>query len=298
MMRRKRQAMKAAPYCRLLLVMAALTATAALAQTAPTQPDAAKPAPGAAAANAVNCASFAASDARLDLISRLCEFALSYRHQLPDFIVQQTTTSEGMSKTVITAQVTFQGGLEHYSHVTIDGRPAPVSSITTSPPNEIQFSSTGEFGPALLDLFKVPGATEFKFKKTSVLRNQPVAIYEFHVPEKKNVFWTFRIADGRAFRPEFNGEVWLQPETGRPLREEMEPVSLPPGSEITSAKTVIDYAMTALADAGTFLLPVKSESTLCNQGMYGMGACTTNVILFQHYRKFGATHVINSDPTQ
>ncbi|MFZ0793825.1 MAG: hypothetical protein WAM65_08655 [Candidatus Korobacteraceae bacterium] len=276
-------------YCRLLLLVAAMLPTTVLAQTAPAQPDAAKPAPSTAAANAVDCGTFAASDARLDLVSKLCEFALSYRHQLPDFIVQQTTTSEGMSKTVIKAQVTFQRGLETYSNVTIDGRPAPASSITTSPPNSIQFSSTGEFGPALLDLFRIPGATEFKFKKTSVLRNQPVAIYEFHVPEKKNVFWMFRIADGRSFRPEFYGEVWLQAQTGRPLREEMHPVSLPAGSEITSATTVIDYAMTALSEVGTFLLPIRSEFTLCNQGMYGMGACTTNVILFQHYRKFGAT---------
>ncbi|MGD0932850.1 MAG: hypothetical protein ABR902_19580 [Candidatus Korobacteraceae bacterium] len=288
--------MKASGYCELLLLVAALLPTTVMAQTAPVQPQTAKPAPSTTSANVIDCASFAASDGRLDLVSKLCEFALSYRHQLPDFIVQQTTTSEGMSKTVIKAQVTFQAGLEHYSNVTIDGRPGPVSAITTTPPNEMQFSSTGEFGPALLDLFKIAGATEFKFKKTSMLRNQPVTIYAFHVAEKKNVFWTFRIADGRAFRPEFNGEVWLQPETGRPLREEMEPASLPPGSEITSAKTVIDYAMTALGDAGTYLLPVKSESTLCNQGMYGMGACTTNVILFQHYRKFGATHIISSDP--
>ena len=287
--------MKALPYCRLLLLVAALLPTAAVAQTTPAQPDSGSAKP--AAVNAIDCRSYATSDARLDLISKLCEFALSYRHQLPDFIVQQTTTSEGMSKTVIKAQVTFQRGLETYSNVTIDGRPAPVSSITTNPPNSIQFSATGEFGPALLDLFRVPGATEFKFKKTSVVRNQPVAIYEFHVPEKKNVFWMFRIADGRTFRPEYNGELWLQPQTGRPLREEMQPVSLPAGWEITSAKTVIDYAMTALSDAGTFLLPVRSESTLCNQGMYGMGACTTNVILFQHYRKFGATtRIISSDP--
>lgn len=240
--------------------------------------------------NAIDCGAYAAKGPNLAAISKLCEFALGYRHQLPDFIVQQTTTSEGMSsRTVIKAQVTFQAGVEQYSNVTIDGHPAPASSITTTLPSSIQFSSTGEFGPALLDLFRVPGATEFKFKGTSSLRNQPVAIYQFHVPEKKNVFWKFRIADGRTFTPEFNGELWLQQKTGKPLREEMQPVNLPEGAEIVSAKTVIDYAMIALSDAGSFILPVKSETTLCNQGMFGMGACTTNTILFQHYRKFGAT---------
>jgi hypothetical protein len=249
------------------------------------------------AANVVNCGTFAASDARLNLISKLCDFALTYRSKLPDFIAQQTTTSEGMSKITITAQVTFQKGLESYSHVTIDGRPAPVSSITTTLPNDIQFSSTGEFGPALLDLFKIPGAVDFKYKKESVLRSQPVTVFEFHVPQKKNAFWSFRIGDGRTFRPEFNGELWVQQQTGKPLRQEMEPASLPVGSEITSAKTAIDYAMTPLGDAGTFLLPVKSETTLCNQGMYGMGACTTNTLVFHHYRKFGTTtRILPSDP--
>ena len=283
-------------YCRVLIVAAMVLPSVLRAQIA-VKPEATRSAQDSAVGNLLGCGRFVASDASLDLISKLCEFALTYRHQLPDFIVQQTTTSEGMSNTVITAQVTFQAGVEHYSNVTIDGHPAPASSITTTLPSSIQFSSTGEFGPALLDLFKVPGATEFKFKRKSSLRNQPVAIYEFHVPENKNVFWRFRIADGRSFAPEFNGELWLQQKTGKPLREEMQPANLPAGSEITSANTVIDYATASLGDAGSFILPIKSETTLCNQGMYGMGACTTNVIRFQHYRKFGiTTRIITSSP--
>lgn len=280
--------MRASWYCRVLLAAAiAFPSTLGAQTTAQTNPT--SPANDSDVGNLLGCGRFAASDAKLKLISRLCEFALTYRHQLPDFIVQQTTTSEGMSKTVIKAQVTFQEGVEQYSNVMIDGHPAPPSALTTTLPSSIQFSSTGEFGPALLDLFKVPGATEFKFEKVSSLRNQPVTIYKFHVPEKKNVFWKFRIADGRTFTPEFDGELWLQQKTGKPLREEMRPVNLPAGSEIASAETVIDYAMIALGDAGSFILPVKSETTLCNQGMYGIGACTINTIIFHQYRKFGIT---------
>ncbi len=285
--RRLQLAMKS---CRCALILLALAAWAPVAagQDAP-----------AATSVLDNCQAIAKDDARLDLIAKLCDFAFKYRHQLPDFIVQQRTTSEGMSKTVMTAQVTYQKGLENYSQVTVDGRPASASSFLSNPPNSIQFSSTGEFGPALMDLFKIPGATEFKFSRIASLQNQPVAVYEFRVPQKKNIFWTFLLTDGRSYAPEFTGELWLRPQTGEPLREQMMPVNLPANWDITSAKTVIDYSRVEVGDAGTFILPVKSETTLCNLGMYGMGACTTNVTVFHGYRKFGiTTRIVNGPEVQ
>lgn len=274
--------------CVLMFLAIAASPCAAAAQNVPASPSAGD-----------NCQAIAKDDAKLDLIAKLCDFAFHYRHQLPDFIVQRKTTSEGMSKTVMTAQVTYQRGLENYSQVTIDGRPAPANSFSTHPPSSMQFSSTGEFGPALLDLFKVPGATEFKFIRTATLENEPVAVYEFRVPQKKNVFWIFRLTDGRSCRPEFTGELWLRQQTGEPLREQMTPVNLPATWDITSAKTVIDYSRVAIADAGTFILPVKSEFTLCNLGVFGMGACTTNMTVFHGYRKFGiTTRIVNAPDAQ
>jgi hypothetical protein len=285
--------MKASRCASLLLAIAALVPTAAVGQATNSEPNR-----GARSGEpvAVDCQAIARDDVRLDLVVKLCEFALGYQNQLPNFIVQQTTTFENASsKTVMTAEVTFQKGLESYSRVTVNGRPAPVSRITTKPPDEVQFSSTGEFGPALLDLFRVPGATQFKFKTTSTLQNQPVAIYEFHVPQKNNLFWTVRPGDGRTMKPEFNGELWLEQQTGKPLREEIEPTSLLVGAEIVSTKTVIDYAMTAVGNAGTFLLPSKSESTMCKRGVQETANCTKNVLVFHGYRKFGAaTRIIPS----
>lgn len=279
--------MKASRCAPLLLVLATLIPIAAGAQAANLEPDRRAPSKQPVA---VDCQAIATDDAKLDLVVKLCEFAVGYQNQLPNFIVQQTTTFEsGPSTTVMTAEVTFQKGLESYSRVTVNGRPAPVSRMTTKPPEEVQFSSTGEFGPALLDLFKEPGATQFKFKTTATLQNQPVSIYEFHVPQKKNLFWTVHPGDGRTIRPEFTGELWLEQKTGRPLREEIEPVSLLMGAEIFSTKTVIDYAMTAVGDAGTFLLPSRSESTMCRQGVNETANCSKSLLVFHGYRKFGAS---------
>jgi hypothetical protein len=268
----------------LLLVSAASLLTAARAQSAKSEPDRDASVPAVS-----DCQAVRGTDARLDLVAKLCEFALGYKDQLPNFVVQQTMSFETVaSKTVMTAEVTFQKGLETYSRVTVNGRPAPVSTITAKPSDAIQFSSTGEFGPALLDLFRVPGATQFKFKTNSTLQDRPVAVYEFHIPQKENRFWTVRPGDGRTIRPEFNGELWLEQQTGKPLREEIQPVKLLLGAELVSTKTVIEYANTPVAAAGTFLLPSKSESTMCKHGVNQEPNCTKTVLVFHDYRKFGA----------
>ena len=192
------------------------------------------------------------------------------------------------SSTVVTSQVTFRSGVEYYSYLTVDGKPVKPE---TALPRSIRFTSSGEFGSLLVDLFAVPDAVEFKLHKTSTLRGTPVAIYEFHVAEKKNTFWTLRDGSGQTWKPEFRGEVWLEQETGRPLREVIEPIHLPAGCLVDSAKTVTDYAMTPVADIGTLLLPVKSESTVCSRARVAsvIGKCSTNILVFHDYQKFRTT---------
>lgn len=294
--------MKGLGYCRLVVCLLVLFPAASVAQSPAGRPNTTAPSEGAATPS-IDCGTFAAKDSRLDLISKFCEFALSYRHQLPDFIAQQTTTF-GKAHTVLTAQVTFRKGVEHYSYLTLDGKPITGKS---SLPGNIHFRSAGEFGSLLVDLFSVPGAVEFKFHKTSTLGDVPVSIYEFHLPPEKNTFWTLRDGSGRAWKPEFRGEVWLEQQTGRPRREEIQPIHLPANCLIAAAKTITDYAMTPVSEVGTFLLPVKSASKVCGRtsassttmlamqngdvSMTGpdVPSCATNILVFHDYQKFKAT---------
>lgn len=290
--------------CRMLFLLIALVWTCA-AQDITAQSDAAAPlAQGAATTNALNCESLAARDSTLDLISKFCEFALTYRRQLPDFIAQQTTTFGG-AHAVLTAQVTFRNGMESYSYLTLEGRPI---TDKRSLPSIGPFASAGEFGSLLVDLFAVPGAVEFKFRKTSTLEDVPVSIYEFRLPKEKNTFWALRDGSGREWKPEFRGEIWLEQQTGRPRREVIGPVHLPTMCLIGSARTITDYAMTMVKEVGTFLLPVKSVSTVCNRLSQGAAtmlslqsgdvsmagqqlpaSCATNILVFHDYRKFVAS---------
>jgi len=268
----------------LLFLLVAIPAAHASAQ------EAAPPSQASDAAYTdLRCHGLGSNDTDGSLLAKLCEFALSYHRLLPDFIAQQTTTSrDARSSTVITAQVVFREGREYYSQLTINGNPVPTDKASL--PRNVRFTSAGEFGSMLVDLFAVPGTAEFKFRKMATLQNLPVAIYEFRVPEEKNFFWTISDTNQRTLQPEFRGQVWLDRATGRPLREELEPIHLPRDWSVSSIKTVTDYAMTKVKDVGTFLLPTRSESTACiaNRSLLN-NPCTTNTLVFHDYQKFTTT---------
>lgn len=248
-----------------------------------------------AVANEIDCGAFGASDADLEPISKLCVFALTYRNKLPDFIAQQTTTSRSPGSTVvITAQVTYRQGLEQHSQITVNGRPVPEKGRISA---DLHLFTNGEFGPLLINLFEVPGAVEFTFSKTDTLQGAPVAVFDFHLPKKKNTFWAILPPRGGPIKPEFRGHLWMETKTGLIVREEVEPIVDAWQTGITSLKLSADYSMTKVSDLGTFLLPVKSESTVCMGHLATNLGCTTNAIVFHDYRKFIATsRILPAEP--
>lgn len=280
-------------WCRVVILLTALSGVACAGQDSQSLPDLERQATESAI-DLGSCTNVAGTDTHLAVLDKLCEFAIAYRRQLPDFIAQRTITATGaFSTTMVNEQITFRKGVEHYSSVTINGKPA-ASSSTGSETGNIAFTSAGEFGSFVIDLFTVPGAVEFKYRNTSKLQGMSVAIYEFHVPAKANTFWTLHDPKGRAIRPELRGQLWVEPQTGHLLREEIEPKHLPASSGVAAAKTVVDYAMIGVGDAGSFLLPAKSQTRVCLQRP--QASCATNVMVFHDYQKFGAsTRILTAD---
>ncbi len=241
---------------------------------------------GANEGNIINCGTFVDSDPKLELVSKLCSFALTYREKLPDFIAQQTTTSRGPGTTVVmTAQVTYRKGEEHHSDVTVNGKPMPPDGRVNA---NLHLFTNGEFGPLLINLFEIPDTIEFKFSKTDTLLGVSVAVFDFHLPKARNTFWAIRDPKGETLKPEFHGHLWIETQTGRIMREEVEPVVNAWQTGVNSMKLSADYSMTKVSDLGIFLLPVKSESTVCLNHLGTTLGCTTNVIAFHNYQKFVA----------
>ena len=277
---------------RLLVVHAVLSSAACLAQGVSPSQFAPSPAALVERRDTVTSPCQAITDSKQQLapLGELCRFAVIYQQQLPDFIAHMTVTETHLrSTTVVDAQVTFSREGESYSAMTVNGEPVETGEFKNIPAALMRFASSGEFGSSLVDLFQ-PGAAEFQFHKHARLRGKPVVVYDFHVSTSSHASWILADGSGHSLRSESRGELWVEAATGRLLREIEEPVHIPAGFEIVSAKTSIDYTETTVGDAGVFLLPSRSESSVCTRQPFLMRlSCFTNVKNFVNYRKFVAT---------
>jgi len=134
-----------------ILALAALVwpSTCEAQSTTAAAPEVSAPAAASEAAlptiDTTHCPAIAAGDPRTSPLSAVCEFALTYRRELPDFICEQTTTTTGPKSTVLKAEVTFEKGHERYSNVTIDGKPPEANSSASAQRCQVHLGGrTGE----------------------------------------------------------------------------------------------------------------------------------------------------------
>jgi hypothetical protein len=284
---------------RLLVLPVVLSTAACLAQgQSPTQL-AAPSVPVQAQASDSSCQAIASGNPQLAPVAKLCKFALTYQQELPDFLAEMTVTEHRLrSTTVIVGQVGLNQGHEIYSATTVNGKPADADNASNMFPLSMRFTSSGEFGAMLVDLFH-PNMAEFQFRKQATLNGTRAMVYDFHISALSNTFWRLTDATGHTLHPELRGELWIDTGTGRVMREIFEPVHLPSNFEITKATTSIDYAETIVGEAGVFLLASRSESNVCTrEPPVDRASCVANVKTFRNYRKFAATTRILADAPQ
>jgi hypothetical protein len=258
---------------RLLLILGLLIAPAA-AQTAPA------------------CSALSSDDPQRAPLTRLCEFALTYRRTLPNFICEQHTVSTpswNELPRILEEQVTYENGHSSYSNLRINGKPATESLGTRS----VAFETHGEFGDEIIDLF-TPGLVQFQFARRERVRSVEVDKFTLHIAAETNRIWT--IGDGRrTIAPEFQGAVWIDP-AGRPVRLELQPINLPQDFQMGSAEMRTEYEDVNLAEAGIHRLPTKAQSTGCQRATGGrVPRCLHNTLTFRGCHRFAArSRILNS----
>jgi hypothetical protein len=212
-----------------------------------------------------HCQSIAGSAEQTPLVNA-CKFALTFRRQLPDFVCQQTTTSIGPRWTIVmNAQVTFEKGREHYSDVTVETKPSGVNPAAAI--REMKFLSAGELGSDLVGLFTAPISRVFEFWRQRRY-GQTVLIYRFHLAAESNRFWALQDSRRITIHPELGGELWIESKSNRVLRLELRPLRLPKDFEFVEVNIATDYSEVTISDAGTFLLPYRSENERMLPALY------------------------------
>jgi hypothetical protein len=80
----------------------------------------------------------------------------------------------------------------------------------------------------------------------------------------------------------YAGSVWVDPNTARVLRIEMQARDIPSDFPMDAVESAVDYSY-VMIEGKSFLLPVHAETLGCQRGS---SYCSHNIIDFRNYHEF------------
>lgn len=226
---------------------------------------------------------------RDSFIEKARDMAVNFSETLPSYIVKQFTTRfQSDNPRVnwqpvdnVSADVVYEGGKESYKNILVNGKP---------PKGKVEDSgswSKGEFASVLQDVFSPATAADFTPTGNATVATRSARVYKF-VVEQPNSHWKIS-APGESYFPAYKGTIWIDKETARVLRIEMQARNMPKAFPIDTVEMNLDYEFVRLSGMNAYLLPVHSENLACFRGT---SSCSKNVIDFRNYRKYGAESTI------
>ncbi len=220
------------------------------------------------------------------VIAKAKDAAREYAGTLPDFFCRQVTTryetehpKQGwQALDIVTADVAYQDGHESYTNIKVGNK-----AVNTGMDAIGGASSSGEFASILEDLFSPETDAAFRKSGQDTIRGRSAYTYTYEV-KRENSHWRI-ISAAQLYYPAYRGTVWIDRETSRVLRIEMESRNMPLLFPFDKTETATDYDFVRLSTPQQFLMPVNAEVLSCEQGS---SRCLRNRIEFRNYRKFGA----------
>jgi hypothetical protein len=224
------------------------------------------------------------------LIRRASDAAIDFTEGLPSYVTQEVM-SRYASEThparfepldVVSMAVVYENGKEDYRDIQVNGR------STNKSIEELGGAwSTGEFGTVLIDLFSPATAADFRYNRDSRTSGILAKLYDFSVT-REHSHWQIHMGS-QTYTPAFKGAVWIDPQTARVLRIEMEAFGFPDTFPTDHVESATDYQYIRLGDAKQYLLPVHAETLSCQRGS---NFCSKNAIDFRNYHKYAGESTI------
>jgi hypothetical protein len=253
------------------------------------QPIAAQPAGRApeAAPERVSLEAGPPVDARIEKARAVAE---TFTETLPDYVCQEqmarfqseTHVVSWQALDIVSAEVVYEKGRERYRNLAINGKLTKAQRMEDMP----GAWSTGEFATVLVDVLSPATAAEFRYRKDSRSGGRSAAVYDFNV-DHDHSHWHIQIGS-QSVLPAYKGTIWIDKETGRVLRIEMQAYHLPEEFPYDKIEAADDYEFVRIGE-GQFLLPVHAENLSCQRGT---DICSHNVIDFRNYHKYSGEATI------
>jgi hypothetical protein len=218
-----------------------------------------------------------------DLIRRAAGAAFDFTEGLPNYVCQEdiaryvseTRPADWKSVDLVSASVIYENGKEDYRNIKVNGKPRQSFADTDGA------WSTGEFGTLLIDLFSPASDAQFRFRQTERIAGVNARVYDYTV-DHPHSHWNLIVSSQR-YMPAYKGAVWIDPQTARVLRIEERANGFPADFPSDHVESATDYEYVQLGDARKYLLPVHSETLICQRGS---DICQRNTIDFRNYHKY------------
>ena len=235
----------------------------------------------------------AAEPAEDPLLAKARAAVTSFTETLPNYVCQEfisrydsdTVKADWRALDVVSSEVVYEDGRESYRNLKVNGK-AVNKSI-----EEVGGSwSTGEFGTLMRSLFSPMTAARFRQERGSTIAGRDAVVYGYDV-DRENSNWQVHVGS-QTVEPAYRGRVWIDKETARVLRIEMETVDLPEAFPLEKVESASDYEFVRLAATSQFLLPVQAEVLSCQRNS---NYCSRNRIDFRNYHKYEGESTITFD---
>jgi hypothetical protein len=218
-----------------------------------------------------------------EFIQKAREAAFEFDKKLPNFICQQQVTRyqsetkkpNWVAMDVLSYDLVYENGKEDYKNPKINGK-----AVKAGADKDSGSWSSGEFGTLLMDVFHPSTAADFRAKGQETIAHHAAKVYSFSV-DKEHSHW--RIQGGTQWiLPAYKGTIWIDKETFRALRIEMEAINMPTAFVLDHTETAADYDYVTIKDQKV-LLPTHAEVLSCERGSF---LCSRNAIDFRNYHAY------------
>jgi hypothetical protein len=218
-----------------------------------------------------------------DFIQQAREATFEFDQKLPNFVCQEMVTryesttqkTDWHAVDVLSYDLVYEDGKEDYRNPKINGK-----VVKQGADKETGSWSSGEFGTLVMDVFHPATSADFRPKGTDTINHRSARVYTFAV-DKDHSHW--RIQGGAQWiMPAYRGTIWIDKETHRALRIEMEAVNIPKAFILDHTESAADYDFVMIKEQKV-LLPTHAEVLSCERGTFN---CSRNSIDFRNYHAY------------
>lgn len=181
----------------------------------------------------------------------------------------------------LTAHVSFENGIEHYSSVHQNEREiAQFSSVSGA-------WSAGEFGSLLQQSADLLGSGKLGASAATEWNHEPVTLFRFDVPASESP-WELVVENGDTRAIPFHADIWVSNSTGKIVKVERMAQQLPAELGILRIEWGLTLQPISIHGSNS-LVPASAEYSVTYSTV---DRRESNLISFTNYRRYGSESTI------